>query len=250
MTRYAILLPLTLAIGISACQAPLEATNSTATVAQKPASNKGGGVTMQEWRTPVSTALLTGYVRDGGLRADVVVMGGQVRFDQRAQAWVAASRGQGRLMPAADGRYNYTAPDGTRFIFAPVATGMTAMTQSAIGGQPSFAHIVEARFADGETWQWRYEAQEARTNCGVKGRFGLTNPDCQIRYYSRPIEIISSHGLRVKPVYASAVLGEEYNRVTGIGLYDASRCNDGLFCRDARLISSVPAAGSTALPAR
>lgn len=201
-----------------------------------------------DWRTPLTPAALAAYVRDGGLRADVIINDRQLRFDDRGENWVGNPAGQGQFRRLPDGRYHYVAPDGARYVFAPVATGSSAMIEPASGVRFSYAHIVEARFADGEILSWKYEAQEAKQNCGPKGRFGLTNPDCRVDYYSRPIEIMSSRGMAVKLTYASNVAGRDFNRLREAMLYDQPRCAKGAQCNSGRLLRTVKMTGSTMIP--
>lgn len=251
LKRHMLWLSLSLALAISACQTPLAATAPHAAKKSQGKTSMMGNA--KKWRGTISAPLLTGYVRDGGLRADVRVNGALIRFDQRGEGWLPHQTGQGALRQTADGRYHYSGPDGANYIFAPVMVGTSAMLEPAmngpsIGGRASYARITEARFTDGERWTWGYETQDIKTNCEVKGRFGLTNPDCRIQHYARPIHILSSRGLMVKAVYASGQAGPDYNRLAAITLYDVSRCSAGQDCAGARVLRTIAAHGSTAIP--
>lgn len=248
MARAALLfLPLSLALSLAlasaACQAPLEATispASSASPAPPPSKAKDG-------RMDLTLASLTGYVLDGGLRADAVVQGRRIMFIQRGEGWDAVTPGEAILRTLADHRFQLELGRDL-YLFTPIAPVTEAMTQPARGGIAAYAAISEARFADGETWQWHYETQEVRTHCEPKGRFGLTNPDCRIRRYTRPIEIRSSRGQMVKLDYAASQAGPEYNHATGASLYRLAACRDGEACPAARMVRTVKLDGSTAIP--
>lgn len=200
------------------------------------------------WRTPLNADALSGSIRLEPLKARLVIAGRTLSFTDRGESWSVDQRGQGTLRRVADQQLLYSAPDRTQYFFAPAKAGLEQMTQSHIGGQASYFVATEAHFSGGEIWRWVYIVREIRENCEAKGRFGLTNPECRIRYFQRPDAIVSNRGLMLKGVYASPNPGADFNRLVGLTVHDASRCGTNDTClRRAPIIKRVKVAGSTAL---
>lgn len=200
------------------------------------------------WRMPLNAQALSGHVRLGGLKVQLVVPGRSLSFTDSGNSWSVDQRGQGTLRRGEGDQLLYVAPDRAQYSFGPAKVGTEEMTQSDFGGQAAYYVATHARFSGGETWRWIYDSREVRENCESKGRFGLTNPDCRIHYFQRPDAIVSNRGLMLKPVYASATPGVDFNRLVELTLHDNSRCGADEACLSrAPIVKRVKVTGTTAL---